>query len=1165
MRLLSLDLERYGSFTGRRLAFRPDARLHVVLGPNEAGKSSALAAVTDLFFGIEERTRYDFLHKDEGLRIGAEITARDGRPLAFFRRKGRKNLLSDPSGAALPDDALGPFLGGMTRQVFCNAFGMNAAMLRRGAEEMLKSDGEVGASLFAAASGLRGYRDLARDLDEEATQIYAPRAQKRTLTLAIEAYDAARKEAGAGRLGAEAWRKLLGDLAGADERLDAIRERRRTIASEISALRRLRTVAPILRDLDGLAAEADELAGLVEMDEAGVAELARLGVAAEGGQARLADAEAALERAARDLREIEVDEGIAPHEAAIRALVEGVENYRQLGRDLPRIASEAGGFAADLAQIATRLGLDGPDAVAAGQPTDAARASLKTLLAAGRERAAEATRTEAELARQRIALRALETARDERGALVDPGPVRRGLARLEPALREVARRDDLADEVARDAREVAGEVARLSPPIASPEALASLALPSDATIRRFGAALDAATRRLEAARADLVDLRVARDATTTLLATRGAAGAVPDPAALASLRAERDRAFAGTRAAALAEPQAPSGAALLTTVAAFERAQAAADALADRLVADAARAAEHAADLRALDAQERDVGRAEAERAAAEAASAGCGRDWEALWTPLAIAPLPPAEMAAWRQAATALVARVRQIEARRSDLSAIVERIEALRPNLAVLADRLGLDGPAGLDAALVAAEIRARLHTLTETWDAARETVTRIATARESIGDGEAALVSLRESEAAWRTEWEAALRSAALPAGTGLEAAAAALDAWADVPAVLKEHANRTARVAGIRRDMAAYEADLGRVLEALAVRPGPSIRPGPSAVESVRHLQERSAAARDALVKHETRAGALADAERARHDATADAEGAARALADLLARHDIPDGTDRQVLSGALETRVKLRAETRRAQAELLRAGDAVPEAELRAGLAATGLDEIEGRLAALAAEEEARDHEGREVHAERGRLDAERRRVEAGTGAELAAAAKATAEVEIRSAARRYVVLKLGAMLLGAAVERHRAGQQDPLLRRAGELFAGLTGGGFASLGQFYDADDQPILKGRRAAGGRPVGVDEMSEGTQDQLFLALRLAYLEDFAGRAEPAPFVGDDIFASFDDVRTGHGLEALAAIGHHVQPILFTHHASVAELATRRLGAAVDVIELR
>ena len=85
MRLLSLDLDRYGPFTGQRLSFRPDARVHVVLGQNEAGKSCALAAVTDLLFGTKD-TRYEFLHREDGLRVGAEIVARNGSRLEFYRR-----------------------------------------------------------------------------------------------------------------------------------------------------------------------------------------------------------------------------------------------------------------------------------------------------------------------------------------------------------------------------------------------------------------------------------------------------------------------------------------------------------------------------------------------------------------------------------------------------------------------------------------------------------------------------------------------------------------------------------------------------------------------------------------------------------------------------------------------------------------------------------------------------------------------------------------------------------------------------------------------------------------------------------------------------------------------------------------------------------------------
>jgi uncharacterized protein YhaN len=65
MRLRRLDLARYGKFTdqtidfGERLADQPD--LHLVYGPNEAGKSTAFAGFLDLLFGIETYSKYGFL------------------------------------------------------------------------------------------------------------------------------------------------------------------------------------------------------------------------------------------------------------------------------------------------------------------------------------------------------------------------------------------------------------------------------------------------------------------------------------------------------------------------------------------------------------------------------------------------------------------------------------------------------------------------------------------------------------------------------------------------------------------------------------------------------------------------------------------------------------------------------------------------------------------------------------------------------------------------------------------------------------------------------------------------------------------------------------------------------------------------------------------------
>jgi uncharacterized protein YhaN len=162
MRILKLELERYGHFTGKTLEFRPDASLHVVYGANEAGKTSALNAFADLLFGFPTRTPYNFVHDNPKLLLGATVTDKDGSVLSFKRRKGTSKTLLDLQGAVLPDDALTPFLGLIDRSVFLNAWGLSKDTLTSGALEMLKSGGEAGISLFAAASGMKSLIEIQR-------------------------------------------------------------------------------------------------------------------------------------------------------------------------------------------------------------------------------------------------------------------------------------------------------------------------------------------------------------------------------------------------------------------------------------------------------------------------------------------------------------------------------------------------------------------------------------------------------------------------------------------------------------------------------------------------------------------------------------------------------------------------------------------------------------------------------------------------------------------------------------------------------------------------------------------------------------------------------------------------------------------------------------------
>ena len=139
---------------------------------------------------------------------------RDGGAVAIRRRKGRKNTLQGEDGAVLPDDALEPFLGAVGEDAFRRSFGLDAAALREGGEAMLSANGDVGASLMEAASGLRNLLDLRETLDAEADAIFSDRrAERRLFYQALDRHSAARKAIETKELRVDAWRRLDADIA----------------------------------------------------------------------------------------------------------------------------------------------------------------------------------------------------------------------------------------------------------------------------------------------------------------------------------------------------------------------------------------------------------------------------------------------------------------------------------------------------------------------------------------------------------------------------------------------------------------------------------------------------------------------------------------------------------------------------------------------------------------------------------------------------------------------------------------------------------------------------------------------------------------------------------------------------------------------------------------
>lgn len=175
MRITRFDLLRYGKFTNKSVSLpRAEKDFHLVIGPNEAGKSTLRSAIQDLLFGIETRSRYNFLHPHSEMRLGALIEQGDSQ-LDFIRTKARTKTLQTVSSAPLPDNALTPYLGPVDRVFFDQMFGLNHERLVTGGQEILSASNDIGQILFQAAAGIGSLGDIRDRLELEADKLWAKR------------------------------------------------------------------------------------------------------------------------------------------------------------------------------------------------------------------------------------------------------------------------------------------------------------------------------------------------------------------------------------------------------------------------------------------------------------------------------------------------------------------------------------------------------------------------------------------------------------------------------------------------------------------------------------------------------------------------------------------------------------------------------------------------------------------------------------------------------------------------------------------------------------------------------------------------------------------------------------------------------------------------------
>lgn len=150
------------------------------------------------------------------------------------------------------------------------------------------------------------------------------------------------------------------------------------------------------------------------------------------------------------------------------------------------------------------------------------------------------------------------------------------------------------------------------------------------------------------------------------------------------------------------------------------------------------------------------------------------------------------------------------------------------------------------------------------------------------------------------------------------------------------------------------------------------------------------------------------------------------------------------------------------------------------------------------------------------------------------------------------------------MLLAGIVRKadadFRRKHQPDVIRRASAIISAVTGGRYERL-ELQDDGQRLVTFPGDSAFPVPVG-PPLSQGTLDQIYLAIRLAIVDHLDDGRDPLPLFLDEVFVNWDRDRRQGAFDVLAEMADRRQLFFFTCHPYFArEVATHLNGALVDL----
>jgi uncharacterized protein YhaN len=1153
MRLKRLDLKAFGPFTDRTLEF--DARkpgLHIIFGPNEAGKSSSLRALKALLYGFPERTSDNFVHANDQLLVGGCLEGADGQKLSFSRRKKRKADLLDADGKPLDPGILATFLHGLEPALFESLYGIDHKTLVQGGEDILAQKGEVGQALFAAGTGISSLKKMMDALDSEADELFKARGAKQQINQAIKEYKELKKIVKEASLPSRKWKEHQKLLKSAEKEQSRLEDESRHKSAEVQRLDRLNKAIPELAQLETLNTQLRELGSVVMLPPEFSERLRQVEQDIRAIRLQLDKDGGRLEALLDKQKGISLNQPLLDHAETIEDLHQRLGEYRKGQKDRTRLdgmrISNRQDAAALIKEIRPGLKLEDAESL---RPVLGKKRTIQTLSSqyeALMQRALKARKqkdgAEKELKEITKALSALPAVRQSDG--------------LTKALKLAQRAGDIDGQIEEISREIAeskkscqAELNRFGLWFGQLDQLLALSLPLPETVRRFEtdySELDNDRQQLSTDRKKAEwELKAARADNKEV----AYGGEVPTEQDLEACRMKRQQGWQLLRRQWIdgqdISKEAEQYGLGQAVHEAYEKNVDQADHIADRLRREAQRVTK-AASLRAriesleetireIIQQEQKVARRKGELAAT----------WQAEWKSIQIEPLSPKEMIAWLSAIDTLRFKVAETFNKESEVAEKDKTRQKYRKALEKKLKDLGESetftgkqiAPVLIFAESVLENVAQHRIKLAKLTDQQAQAQTALTTAQKEQEDAQA-------EKTAWQKKWNKAL------AGLGLAdqvLPGEALDLLETIGACfdkLEKAREFQSRIDGIGRDIDKFSGDVQTQLEQAA----PDLKDlSPDQAALQLHTMLGKARQDNELLKKNIEEAEVLTAEIKNAEKTL--QSLDGQMAELLATARCDKTTDLTAAISKFVEYQRLQEKISNAQSSLAKVSEGVALEEIKRQAGQVDVDELPGQIASLRRTVDEELHfKIQDILKVIGEENRELRLMDGSAWAAEAAETMEQVAARIRRLVDQYVRIKLATMVLKDEIERYREEHQDPVLQIASRFFSELTLGSFAGLQTDVDDNGNPILVGVRPDNTQ-VPVEGLSDGTCDQLYLALRLASLEWRLETSEPMPFIVDDILINFDDQRSMATLKVLADLSKKNQVILFTHHNRIVEEA--------------